>query len=80
MLTWFIVLAVVGRTGHAKTLPQQREQTCVQATQLLIIALPLYSLWLLHLDTETLTLFEIFLAPEALLRCHEANQLSCAQL
>ena len=29
----------------------------------------MYSLWLLHLDIETLTFFEFFLVPEALLFC-----------
>ena len=42
---------------------------CFQATQLLVTALLQYSLWLLHLDTETLTYFEFSLVPEALLRC-----------
>ena len=53
-----------------------------QATNLFFIALLLYSLWLLHLDTEKLIFFEFFLVPEVLLRCccREAKQMSRAQL
>ena len=35
---------------------------CFQATKLLVIAFLLYSLWLLHLDTETLIFLECFLS------------------
>ena len=42
---------------------------CFKATKLLVIALLLYSLWQLHLDTKTLTFFTFFRVPEALLRC-----------
>ena len=43
------------------------------------------SFWQLHLDTETLTFFEFFIVPEALLRCRvvtkaKAKKISCAQL
>ena len=43
--------------------------TCFLNKQLFIIALHLYSLWLLHYDTEALTFFKKFLVTEALLRC-----------
>ena len=41
----------------------------ILAAKLLIIALCLYSMWLLHLDTKTLTFCLFFLVPEALLHC-----------
>ena len=40
-----------------------------QVSKLLDFAFLLYSLWQLHLVTETLIVFEFFLFPEALLRC-----------
>ena len=42
---------------------------CFQAKKWLVIAFCLYPLWLLLLDTETLTFFDFFLGTEALLRC-----------
>ena len=39
-----------------------------------LLTLWLYSLWLLHLDTQALTFFELFIASEAY--CREAKKLS----
>ena len=65
--------------------PCRDNVTFFQATQLLVISLLLYSLWLF--DTETLTFVKTtFLVPEALhitsarCRCRKAIQLSRAQL
>ena len=41
----------------------------LQATKVLVIVLCLYSLWQLHLDSETLIFWYFFLVTEALLRC-----------
>ena len=52
-------------------------------SKLLIMALSLYSLWLLHFNIEALTLFILFLVAEALVRCRvvtKAKKLSRTQL
>ena len=69
--------AISGLAGHANA-------TCpfFQATKLTVIAVSIYSLWLLLLATETINIFKLFLAPKALLRCRVAQdeRLSRAQL
>ena len=47
------------RAGHVKTLPQQHDR--VFRLQLFDLAVLLYSLWQLHLDTETLFFADFFL-------------------
>ena len=42
---------------------------CCKAKNLFIIALRIYLVWLLHLDTKILKLFVFFLVPNAQLRC-----------
>ena len=56
-----------GRAGQVTTLP--RHVTMFSGQKLLLIALWLYSLWLLHLDTEALTFFEFFFVTKALTCC-----------
>ena len=53
------------RTGHAKTLPRQREH----------VFRP-FSVWLLHLDTPALKFFVFGLVFEASLRCREVKKFS----
>ena len=55
------------RAGHATPLLRQRDHAWYQTQKLLIIALCVYSMWLLHIDTKALTFFLFFLGTEALL-------------
>ena len=58
------------RAGHATTLPRQRDHV-FRPQNLLFVALYFSSLWLLHLDTETIAFLEFFLVTEAQLHCRD---------
>ena len=69
-------------TGQSRTIQTtagHANATCpfFQATKLTVIAVSIYSLWLLLLATETINIFKLFLAPKALLRCRVAKMRDC---
>ena len=58
--------AVMNRAGHAKILPRQCDHVSGQ-TMVDYCLYCLYSVWLLHLDSGSITIFICFLIPNALL-------------
>ena len=63
---WQEGIAVMNRAGHATTLPRQCDHVSGQ-TMVDYCLYCLYSVWLLHLDSGSITIFICFLIPNALL-------------